>query len=264
MSSYYGIDTTSSSNFFDSYFNTNNNTNSSKKSNDTSGISNLFANSGSGVLGDYALIQSGSYKKLMQAYYKSVSESGENEDSTKDMLTAKSDASTLNKTAAGLVDNKKLFESLKDKDGKEILDEDGNKTYDRDGIKKAVQSFVDEYNALLDSAGELNNTSVLSKTLRMVKDVDVNSNLLNKVGIKIGSDNKLTIDEEKFAKADISDLKTLFNGKNSLADKISQKSAQIYNITNSNAYTNTRAATYTFDGTTSVLGTKNGYLNDLI
>lgn len=264
MSSYYGIDTTSSSNFFDSYFNTSNNTSSSKKSNDTTGISSLFASSGSSVLGDYALIQSGSYKKLMQAYYKSISESEENEDSTQDMLTAKADASALNKTAAGLVDNKTLFESLKDEDGKEILDEDGNKTYDRDEIKKAVQSFVDEYNALLDSAGDLNNTSVLSKTLRMVKEMDVNSNLLSKVGIKIGSDNKLTIDEEKLAKADISDLKTLFSGKNSLADKISQKAAQIYNITNSNAYTNTRAATYTFDGTTSVLGTKNGYLDGLI
>lgn len=261
--SYYGIDSTSSTNFFDSYFKTED-TSKKNKNQDISGLSNLFANSGSGTIGDYALIQSGSYKKLMKVYYASVSESEENADSTKDMLSAKTDASNLQATAKGLVDNKKLFESLKDKDGNEILDENGKKTYDREGIKKAVQKFVDDYNAALDSASNLDNTSVLSRTLRMVKDTQVNSSLLSKVGIKIDKENKLTIDEEKFANADISDLKTLFNGRNSLADKVSRRAEQIYNITNNNAYTNTRAATYTFNGTTSILGTTNGYLNDLI
>lgn len=258
--SFYGIDGVSSDSFFDSYF-TNDST--SKKQQKASTLDSLMGGA-AGSIGDYSLIQSGAYKKLLSSYYKTISEKDKKEDSTTSMLTVKGDAEALNKTASALVDNKKLFESLKDKDGKEILDEKGNKTYDREGIKKALKSFVDEYNALLDSTGKLENTSALSNTLRLIKTVDTHKNLLQSVGIKVGSDNKLTIDEEKLDTADISKLSTLFNGRNSLADKVAGKTAQLYNIANSNAYTNTRAATYTFDGTTSTLGKTNTYLDGLI
>ena len=265
--SYYGIDATSSSNFFESYFSTGNST---KKNNNSSDLSGLFASTAGSTLGDYSLLQSGAYKKLLKSYYKTVEgkdgkggQAGET-DSTQDMLNAKSAASKLKEVASGLVDNSKLFESVKDKDGKEVLDEDGNKTYDREGIKKAVKSFVEAYNAALDSSSELDNTSVLSTTLRMVKDMESHGSLLKSIGITIGEGNKLEIDEEKLDKANINDLKTIFNGRNSLASRVAQRASQIYNITNKGAYTNTRAATYTFDGTTSVMGNTTNYLNDLI
>lgn len=246
-------------NVFNAYFGNNNNT----------GSNSIFGTgvSSSSALGDYALIKSGSYKKLLKAYYAKTSSdksAEENTDSTADMLTAKGHASDLKSAASALVGNSALFETVKDEDGKDVLDEDGKKTYDRKAIKEKVKAFVDSYNETLQSAGDLDSTSVLSATLRMVKGTAAYKNLLSSVGITIGEENKLQIDEEKLDSADINDLKTVFSGRNSFADQVSTRASQIYNITSNQAYTNTRAATYTFNGTTSMLGTTNGYVNDLI
>ena len=46
---------------------------------------------------------------------------------------------------------------------------------------------------------------------------------MGKVGITVGSGNKLELDEDALKSADISTLKTLFTGYNSYADKIMTK-----------------------------------------
>ena len=64
---------------------------------------------------------------------------------------------------------------------------------------------------------------VLQNAAWMTQFTSKSEKLLNKVGITVGSGNKLELDEEKLKTADISTLKTLFTGYNSFADKIMTK-----------------------------------------
>ena len=73
----------------------------------------------------------------------------------------------------------------------------------------------------------MDNTNILQKTLSMTQITNSNSKLLSKVGITIEKGNKLKIDEDKLNEADISTLKTLFNGANSYAAQIGTRAGQI-------------------------------------
>ena len=55
-----------------------------------------------------------------------------------------------------------------------------------------------------------------------------NAGLLEDAGITVDENGKLAIDKEKFMKADISDLKTIFNGSGSIADRLSKRASDIY------------------------------------
>jgi flagellar capping protein FliD len=172
----------------------------------------------------------------------------------------KSDAEAL-KDATDALSKKALYKPKTDEQGNTLYDEDGNKVYDTDSIKKSVQEFVTAYNSYMDSAGSVENTSVLNKTLSIVKKTASNQNLLKEVGITIGKDNKLTLDEEKLESAHITTLTSLFQGNSSYGDSVSQKAAESYKVANSEAYTNTRASSYTYNGAYSILGTANGTLD---
>lgn len=217
MADFFGI-----SGDFNSYFGTSSGTNSTS--------------SGSSLLGDYNLIRSGAYKKLLKSYYgenKKTTSTGKTEltaeesASKKKLLSAKDSASALAESAA----------ALKDID-----------TTDRDALAKKVQSFVDDYNSLIDDTSEVDAKSVLRKTLWMIGDAKSSSNVLTDAGITIGKDNKLAVDTDKLKNADTSVLKTLFNGRNSFAGKIADKASQLVNLSNSavnsvskggSSYTNT-------------------------
>lgn len=190
------------------------------------------------VLSDYSSIRSGSYYKLLKNYYsKDENKSSAAKDlmsssdktANKELTQAKASADELKSSAEALTakGTKSLFTkkniTTKDENGKEttVLD------YDRDAITKAVKSFAENYNSLVESSADVTDTSVLSKTLQMTKTTLANKNLLSDVGITISGGNKLTVDEEKLKTADINSLKTLFNGTNSYADKIAQKASQI-------------------------------------
>lgn len=250
MSSVFGT----SNNYFNYFFNTSDSSNSS---------SSIFGNTSS-MLGDYSLIKSGSYKKLLTAYYKtydtegnvkSSKDSDTEGDSTGKLLNVKSDAGAL-KEAADALNTASLYETKKDEEGKDV--------YDMDAIKKSVKNFVSAYNDYLDSAGNVESTSILNKTLSVVKKTSANQNLLKEVGITIGKDNKLTLDEEKLEKAHVTTLSSLFKGYGSFGSGIAQKASESYKVANSAAYTNTRASSYTYNGAYSILGTSNGTLDQYL
>lgn len=50
---------------------------------------------------------------------------------------------------------------------------------------------------------------------------------LEKVGVKLGDDNKLTVDEETLAKADMKAVKTMFNGAYSYANQATEKASSV-------------------------------------
>ncbi|MDE7298862.1 MAG: hypothetical protein K2N94_08530 [Lachnospiraceae bacterium] len=234
----------------------------------------FFSNSSGGgmssVLGDYMSLRNGSYKKLLRSYYAKQNKESDSSKKTgnnntadktvsKELKQIKTDSSAL-KTAADTLTNKnsKLFEKVT----KTVKDENGNETttkdYDWDAITSAVKSFTSAYNSTLDSAANQDNVFVLRKAAMMTKSTQVNKNLLNRVGITIGKDNKLTVDEEKLKKADMNDLKSLFSGSyGSYAANIGQRAADIEKVTEQmikNA-AKSNASTYTRNGSYSSLAT---------
>ena len=213
---------------------------------------------------DYAMIKNGSYGKLMKAYYAKqdadkLSQAG---DSSKMLTLMRSSADSLKKSAEALGNaslyEKKKFKKKDEKTGEETEVED----YDWDAITKAVKSFVDNYNAVVEQAGNSETKNVLRNAAWMTSITEKAGNLLSKVGITVGKGNKLEFDEyvlkEKTALGksgikfdNISTLKSLFTGYGSFGSQISQKASAI-----SSAAARTKGVDKTYN--------KNGAYSDTI
>lgn len=210
-----------------------------------SGINTLFSSSSasSSWLSDYMAIKNGSYLKLLKAQYKNEAEANgtSTTNSTQslsnvqknEVLDSKSDADSLRTAASKLSasGSKSLFKPEK----KEVTDEKTGLTktvdsYDMEAITSAVKDFVNSYNKVVDSSLTPENAQLTKKAAVMINTTKMNKALLSDIGITIGSDYKLTIDEEKFKKADVSTIKSLFNGTGSYASQISTKASEISSI----------------------------------
>lgn len=204
---------------------------SSNDNNSNNIYSSMFGAKSSVSLGDYSLIQSGAYKKLLNAYYSKQNtkvDSAAEKTEKVNLSTANSDASALNSSVSKLM-------SI------DVTEEN------RQQLKESLKSVVEKYNAVIDSASEVDNTSVLRQALWMTQGTSALTNSLTDAGITIGEGNKLSFDEEKFDKADLPTIKTLFIGKDSYMGKLANRSNLIANaaknaVTGSNSsstYTNT-------------------------
>ncbi len=192
---------------------------------------------------DYALIKNGSYGKLMKAYYakQDADKLSQFGDSSQTLTLMRSSADSLKKSAEALGDaslyEKKKFKKRDEETGEEIEVED----YDWDAITKAVKTFVDDYNSLVEQAGNSETKDVLRNAAWMTGITEKAGNLLSKVGITVGKGDKLEFDEEALKKKttlgkssieldNISTLKSLFTGYGSFADKIAQKASAISSV----------------------------------
>ncbi len=205
--------------------------------------SSLFSTSMSGIdLSTYASIKNGSYKKLLRQYYSQNStETGSSSsntsktdwNSTKDdktvsqnksnAMSVRDDAEQLSKTVTKL-GKSSLWEK------KEVKSEDGKVTeeYDKDAIYKAVSEFVNDYNSLIDSSGDSEDSNVLRTASSMVNYTKANSDMLDRIGISIGKDNKLSIDETAFKDADMASVKSAFQGAGSYGRSVASSATMMY------------------------------------
>lgn len=205
--------------------------------------SSLFSTSMSGIdLSTYASIKNGSYKKLLRQYYsqnsKGTSSSSSNTsrtdwNSTKNdktvsenksnAMSVRDDAEQLSKTVTKL-GKSSLWEK------KEVKSEDGKVTeeYDKDAIYKAVSEFVKDYNSLIDSSGDSADSKVLRTASSMVNYTKANSDMLDRIGISIGKDNKLSIDETAFKDADMASVKSAFQGAGSYGRSVASSATMMY------------------------------------
>ena len=207
MASIFGLNSSGDNN----YFNSLSGVGSSNKSSSTD--SSVFSGmlSGASALGDYSMIQSGAYKKLLNAYYNRGASSAASETDKKEMInlnTANADASALNSSINKLM-------------GTAVTEEN------RESIKENIKSLVENYNSVIDSASEVDNTSVLRQALWMTQGTSANSSTLTDIGLTVGENNKLTFDEEKFDKADLAVMKSLFTGTSSFMGRLASRSSQI-------------------------------------
>ncbi len=234
--------------------------------NQTNSKSNSFSVS-SDLLGinyaDYNSIRSGSYFKLLNAYYGNNS-SDEVKQAVSSTSTSKDDSKTLTKIESAADSMKDSAEALLQTGSKSLFKEvetkaeDGTTTkgYDTDAIYKAVKQFTSDYNDLLDEASESNTTSILRAANTMVNYSKVNQNLLAKVGITIGSDNKLSVDEETFKKADMSNVKALFQTRGSYGYQVDAQASLIESYAKTEAAksnTYSQSGTYTYNYNTGEL-----------
>ena len=165
-------------------------------------ISALFAglnNSSSGTSLSYGIdfttynsIKNGSYSKLMRKYYSNQASESTN-------------GATANKNTGKV-----------------------HSIDDTDKIAKAVSSFVKNYNSLVSSTADSSSRYVLNSASNMVNYTRANADLLKKIGISVGSDNKLTVDEDKLKASDMAVVKSVFKDSGSFGQTISAKASTIY------------------------------------
>ena len=192
----------------------------------------------SGVLSDYASIKNGSYGKLLKAYYKK-----QNETDSDEVKAANSKNSRLKNYASSLKDAASAVSdpALYGKGDFEVTYSDGTKessSYDMDKIYEKVKSFIDNYNSTVKNAASYDDgPSMAKKALSLIKTTSTNANLLSQVGITSdtsdGNEGQLTIDEDKFKKASIGTIKTLFTGSGSYASVVENKASLISSLAES-------------------------------
>ncbi len=241
---------------------------SSYNSNSISSLFSNFSNNNSqtgstnflGInLSDYNSIRSGSYGKLLKNYYADSGFSG-NVGSSASTSTSKASTQALAQVESKAEGVKAAADKLlkKGKDSlfekTDIKDADGKTTtgYDTDKIYKAVNDFVEKYNSLIESTAESNVTGILTNASSMVKATKVNEGMLKTLGITIGSDNKLSINEETFKKANMETVKSMFNTTGSYGYQMSAKSSMIdfyaqNEATKANTYSKSGMYTYNFN-----------------
>ena len=210
-------------------------------------ISALFAglnNSSSGTSLSYGIdfttynsIKNGSYSKLMRKYYSNqASEStngataNKNTGKVHSIDIQKNNAKVNRDNAASLVDSASELKKYSLWSKVDKTDKDGNiaKEYDTDEIAKAVSSFVKDYNSLVSSTADSSSRYVLNSASNMVNYTRANADLLKKIGISVGSDNKLTVDEDKLKASDMAVVKSVFKDSGSFGQTISAKASTIY------------------------------------
>ena len=195
------------------------------------------------LLSDYNSIKSGSYGKVVKAYYakqaedetdtvskkkndKNVTSTSTAEDSTKTLSNIQTATDALSKTTESLRDEAKSGESM-------------------DALYKTVSQFVTDYNKTIDAASKSETKNITKNLEDMVNATFVNKKLLGNIGITVGEDDKLTVSEEKFKAGSLSTAKTLFAGTGSYAYNVSLDASMI----NSHAdYEASKANTYNTQG----------------
>jgi len=196
-------------------------------------------------LSELSLIRSGAYKTALKAYYNKTNSEDSSSDSTSstsktneavaDRITStaenlQSAADKLAKTGSDSLFAEKDY-TTKDADGKEIT----NHGVDRDSILKVAKEVVSNYNSFVSAASDSSSTSVLNQTLHLTSQVKGYAKSFAAAGITIGSDNKLSIDEDSFKTADLGTLKSLFQGNGSAFQQIASKASMINITSNSDA-----------------------------
>lgn len=227
-------------------------------------------------LSEYSNIKTGTYGKLLKAYYAENSSDTDSSDTTTKKTTLTQDtavekltevsasASTLETSAEKLID--RGTNSLFKEKELTVKDAEGNDTtvmgYDTDAIYSAVKDFTDKYNAFLKSVEDSDSTKLDQEADALTSLVTDYAASLEKVGITINKeDNTLSVDEATFKAADISDLKKLFNGNASFTYNVSSKASMIGVTANSEANT---MKNYTSTGTYDQTLTSGSLLDSLI
>lgn len=208
MAGLYGL--TPSDNVFNSVLGTA----SQRTNSNNSALSSMLMTSGN-ALSDLAMIGNGSFKKLLDSYYKSQENKGV------DSPSAKAEKLNLSKASSDAAELADAVSKLRNSD---------YSVDDKSELKENIKSFVKAYNSVIDSGSEVNDTSVLRNVLWMTQNTSKNAGVLSDLGISVDSKNKLQFDELKLDKADPARIGSVLKGYDSVMGRLEQRSNTINSL----------------------------------
>ena len=192
--------------------------------------------------GDLALIKSGVYTKMMKSYVSKMTEGEGTDDSStdtgykfKNSVSEKLESLRSPKDTTAADKANKALSTIKGAASKleasaKALSEMDFDTSTKEDMLKAAKTFVADYNSVLTSTKNTDNES-LSRSVKWMKDdIKARDKMFAKIGVSIGSDGALSIDEEKFNEANLSDIRTMFSGSGSIVGKTAQRATGLYNL----------------------------------
>ncbi len=154
-------------------------------------------------------VRSRSYRKNMLEEYKKIFSASNDEVGSLESESSLSDtAKKLNSSASAMATGNIDFS-------------------DKEGSMKSMKSFIEDYNSTIDALQKSGSVDALKQGVNMTNTTKVYARTLARVGISLGSDNKLTLNEDKYGKAYDTTLKALFSGSYSYAGKIANKASGI-------------------------------------
>ncbi len=209
-----------------------------------SGINSSTGMGNSNILSEYYSIKSGAYKKALTAYYaKTDTDSTKTsvKNNIKDKTTSISSDSTKTLTAikSSSDDLKKISGELVTKGKDSVFKKSQEDVY------KKVEEFANSYNKVLSNAKESSSSNIKNTLSNLKTYTSANKKMLNKIGVSISDDGSLSVDKEKFMAADMSDIKSVFNGTGSYAYYVQSKSAMMSYYAENEA---SKGSTYTPGG----------------
>ena len=231
MAIYFGLNTDTASSLFSSLSSSNSSTNQT------------FS-----LLGDYASIKSGSYKKLLSAYYALDSDS-QKASTTNTKLTEKLDSESWKEVASDISSLKSSAGTLIET---EITEEN------RSDIEKEISTFIKSYNEVLDSSSDVSSSSLSKKTEWLTRITGNYSDALEKIGITVKEDDTLSLDSEVLSKASLKDIESVFSDSYSYAGQVNSAVNLMAQVASNSGSSNT-ASLYTSSGTYSNLSSSSLY-----
>ncbi len=164
------------------------------------------------------------FREQFSTLYKNIygirDDASEDDGSTSSLQSVKTTSASVGNAAEGM---KQMANTLKY--GGEI---------DIDAYKKQAQGFVDSYNSMIEKLGKSDNQAVLQKGVLMINTAKVYSSALNRAGITLGADNKLSIQDD-LSGVSASDVKSTF-GSYGFSDKVIEKTQQINRLSGGSGF----------------------------
>lgn len=189
---------------------------------DSFGASNNSSSNSMGFsLVDYASIKNGSYRKLVAAHYANEEKEANGSSSTSSVKDSKQTLTSISDSAKDVKDSISSIQSLFKKSANGTVD------YDEEEMYKSVKDFISNYNSFVDSAANSDTNAILKAAKNMVTYTTANKKALSAIGITVGSDNKLSIDEDKFKEASKGRVQSVFQSAGGYAYQISAKASSI-------------------------------------
>ncbi|MCI8485171.1 MAG: hypothetical protein HFH41_12675 [Lachnospiraceae bacterium] len=237
------------------------------------GYSQLFQSLSTGggagnqnFLSDYASIKSGSYGKLLKAYYGKEQNSasgvgGNKSDSrtTLDKILEEKKNPKISKQAqeanenltAGLSKLKGSVSALQDE--KTYTDTEGQSASDK--VVSAMKNYVADYNSVVTAAKRSTLAGKTAYVANMMNSTSANADKLSELGITINANGTLQLNEGKLKETDVKKVQDLFSSKDimSYGSKISSR----VQFANTAAGTSTTDKTDKTDAADDSTGTNN-------
>ena len=194
------------------------------------GSGSIFGSSFYSNLSQLSSIRSGAYSKALKAYYAKNKEDQVSARNTvadrnrfTDTFTAGSDLARVSRESSELVASAgKLSDP-----GKESLFYSREK-YDPEEALKAVKEFAGSYNEALDSLKGTSDRTVRNAGESMTRMTGIMTGSLANIGIGVGADGRLSVNEEDFKNADFARVKTLLGSGGSYARIIGSSAQRLH------------------------------------